>query len=198
MIRHLLLGIAVALCASACASSPDSCFYMLAPMQEAAVAAPVAADRTRVSLCVGPLLVPAYLDRLPMCVRDSANEVSYAEFHRWAEPLEDGIGRVLLGNLAQLLDTARIDLFPWKSPAPADYQVRIMLIRFDGAPGEQAVLKALWSISAAGQETPVFETISAIVEPVEANNYKALVQAQNRALERLSREIAAAIQAQQP
>ncbi|MBM4309422.1 MAG: membrane integrity-associated transporter subunit PqiC [Deltaproteobacteria bacterium] len=198
MIRHLFLGIAVVLCASACSSSPDSRFYMLAPMQEAAVSAPVAADQTRVSLCVGPVLVPGYLDRLPVCVRESAHEVTFAEFHRWAESLEDGIGRVLLGNLAQLLDTARIDLFPWKSPAPADYQVRIMLIRFDGAPGEQAVLKALWSISAAGQERPVFETISAIVEPVDSGTYEALVEAQNRALERLSREIAAAIQAQQP
>jgi len=96
-----------------------------------------------------------------------------------------------------LLDTARIDLFPWKSSAPADYHVRIMLIRFDGAPGEQAVLKALWSISAAGPETPVFETISAIVEPVDSGSYESLVQAQNRAIERLSREIAAAIQSQQ-
>jgi len=198
MIRHLLLGIAVALCASACASSPDSRFYMLVPIQEAAVSAPVAADQARVSLCVGPVLVPAYLDRLPVCVRESAHEVTFAEFHRWAEPLENGIGRVLLGNLAQLLDSVRIDLFPWKSPAPADYQVRIMLIRCDGAPGEQAVLKALWSISAAGQERPVFETISVIVEPVDSGTYEALVEAQNRALERLSREIAAAIQAQQP
>jgi uncharacterized lipoprotein YmbA len=139
---------------SACASSPDSRFYMLAPMQDAAVSAPAAADQGRVSICVGPVLVPGYLDRLPVCVRDSAHEVSYAEFHRWAEPLEDGISRTLVENLSQLLGTARIDVFPWKTPAPADYQVRIMLIRFDGAPGEQAVLKARWSVAAAGQDKP--------------------------------------------
>lgn len=186
------------LSASACASSPDSRFYMLAPMQDAAVSAPAEADRGPVSLCVGPVLVPGYLDRLPLCLRGSANEVDYAEFHRWAEPLEDGIGRVLVENLSQLLGTARIDVFPWKTPAPADYQVRIMLIRFDGEPGEQAVLKARWSIAASGQDRPVFETISAFVEQVESGSYEALVQAQNRALERLSRDIAAAIQAQKP
>ena len=185
------------LTASACASSPDSRFYMLAPMQEAVVSAPAIED-SRVSICVGPVLVPGYLDRLPVCVRDSAHEVTYAEFHRWAEPLEDGISRVLVENLSQLLGTARIDVFPWKTPAPADYQVRIMLIRFDGAHGEQAVLKARWSVAASGQDKPVFETISTFVEQVESGSYEALVQAQNRALERFSREIAAAIQAQKP
>ena len=187
----------VVLSASACASSPDSHFYMLAPMQEAAVSAPDPAD-SRVRICVGPVLVPGYLDRLPVCVRDSAHEVTYAEFHRWAEPLEDGISRVLVENLSQLLGTTRIDVFPWKTPAPADYQVRIMLIRFDGAPGEQAVLKARWSLTAAGQEKPVVDTMSVMTEPVESNTYAALVEAQNRTLDRLSREIAAAIQAQRP
>ncbi len=198
MIRNCLIGIAVAVCAISCASSPDSRFYTLAPMQEASASAPAAADRSPVSLCVGPVLVPGYLDRLPLCVRDSAYEVTYAEFDRWAEPLEDGIGRVLVENLSQLLGTARIDVFPWKTPAPADYQVRIMLIRLDGAPGGQAVLKTRWSIAAVGQDRPVFETISAFVEQVESGSYEALVQAQNRALERLSREIAGAIQAQKP
>ena len=167
-------------------------------MQEAAVSAPAAAADSRVSICVGPVLVPRYLDRLPVCVRDSAHEVTYAEFHRWAEPLEDGITRVLVENLSQLLGTARIDVFPWKTPAPADYQLRIMLVRFDGAPGGQAVLKARWSLAVEGRETPVFETISTLVEPVASGSYTALVEAQNRALERLSREIATAIQAQQP
>ena len=185
----------VVLTASACASSPNSHFYMLAPMQEAAVSAPAAADN-RVSICVGPVLVPGYLDRMPMCVRDSAHEVTYAEFHRWAESLEHGISRVLVENLSQLLGTARIDVFPWKTPAPADYQVRVMLIRFDGALGEQAVLKARWSLTVAGKEMPVVDTMSAMTEPVKSKTYAALVEAQNRTLDRLSREIASAIQAQ--
>jgi uncharacterized protein len=196
-IKLFLCCIAV-LSTSACASSPDSRFYMLAPMQDAAVSAPAAASQRPVSLCVGPVLVPGYLDRLPVCVRDSAHEVTYAEFHRWAEPLEDGISRVLVDNLSQLLGTARIDVFPWKTPAPADYQVRVMLIRFDGALGEQAVLKARWSLTAAGQEKPVVDLMSVMTEPVESNTHAALVAAQNRTLDRLSREIAAAIQAQKP
>jgi len=198
MIRTLLLGFILAVCASACASSPSSRFYMLNAMQEPPAAAQPPANEGAVSICVGPVLVPGYLDRLPVCVRDSGNEVRYAEFHRWAEPLEYGISRVLVENLSLLLGTARIDLFPWKSPAPVDYQVRILLIRFDGVPGGQAVLKARWSLAAAGQEKPVFETMTSIVEPVESKTYADLVKAQNRALEQLSRDIAAAIQAQQP
>ncbi len=103
---------------------------------------------------MGPVLVPGYLDRTPLCMRDSGNEVTYNEFQRWAEPLDDGIARVLVENLCLLLGTARIDVFPWKTPAPADYQVRIMLVKFDGEPGGQAELKAHWSLAASGQENP--------------------------------------------
>ena len=152
-IKLLLCCLAV-LSTSACASSPDSRFYMLAPMQDAAVSAPAAAGQRPVSLCVGPVLVPGYLDRLPVCVRDSAHEVTYAEFHRWAEPLEDGISRVLVDNLSQLLGTARIDVFPWKTPAPADYQVRVMLIRFDGARESRPCSRRAGRLRLQGRKSP--------------------------------------------
>jgi hypothetical protein len=45
-----------------------------------------------------------------------------------------------------------------------------------------------------GQEKPVFETMTSVVEPVESRTYEDLVKAQNKALEKLSREIAGAIQ----
>ena len=194
MKSKILIGIALALCAGACVSSSPARFYMLNAIQETAPAGAVEAAQNPVSIRVGPVLIPDYLDRTPLCVRDSGHEVTYAEFHRWAEPLDAGIARVLVENLSLLLNTARIDVFPWQTPAPADFQVRIMLIRFDGEPGGQAELKAHWSLSAAGQEKPVFETMTSIVEPVESCTYEALVKAQNKALEKLGREIAGAIQ----
>jgi uncharacterized protein len=194
----MILCLVAVMCAGACASTPGSRFYMLNAIQKSAQVSHGADQPAAVSLCIGPVLVPAYLDRMPLCVRDSGYEVRYAEYHRWAEPLESALTRVLAENLSVLLGTVSIDVFPWKTPAPADYQVRIMIIRFDGEPGGQAVLKARWSITAAGQEKPVCESISAYVEQVDSRKYEALVAAQSRALERLSREIAAAIQAQQP
>lgn len=184
--------IAIALCAGACASSPASRFYMLTGMPDPGIAS--GGGQNTMSLCVGPVLLADYLQRPQLCLRGSGNEVEYAEFDRWAETLDVAVPRVLVENLSRLLSTARIDVFPWKSPVPADYQVSIMVIRFDGEPGGQAVLKARWSVAAAGREIPVFDSITNIIEPVASKRYDDLVRAMNRALERLSREMAGVIQ----
>ena len=69
-----------------------------------------------------------------------------------------------------------------------------MLLKFNGEPGGQAELKARWSLEAKGQQKPVFDRMTSIVEPVESGNYEDLVKAQNKALDKLSREIAGVIQ----
>ena len=191
----LSLLIVLALCAGACSSSPASRFYMLNSIQQSAPSGMAEVDQNTVSICVGPVLLAEYLDRKQLCTRDSGNEVMYSEFHRWAEPLDAALSRVLVENLSMLLSTSRISVFPWKSPAPADYQVRIMLLRFNGEPGGQAELKARWSLEAAGQKEPVADRMTRIVEPVESEKYEDMVKAQNKALDKMSREIAEAIQA---
>jgi uncharacterized lipoprotein YmbA len=189
----IVIVMIIALCTGACFSSSASRFYMLNAIPQAAVSSVDEAGQNTVSICIGPLLLAEYLDRRQLCVRGIGHEVSYNEFHRWAEPLDTGVVRVLVENLSLLMGTARIDVFPWKSQAPADYQVRIMLIRFDGEPGGQAVLKARWSVEASGQQQPVFDRVTSIAEPVDSRTYEDLVMAQNKALEKLSREIAAVI-----
>jgi uncharacterized lipoprotein YmbA len=190
----IILGITLTLCLGACFSSPSSRFYMLNAIQQSPPSGMAAAEQNSLSICVGPVLLAEYLDRKQICTREDGHEVKYAEYHRWAEPLDAGLSRVLVENLSLLLGTSRIDVFPWKSPAPADYQVRIMLLRFNGEPGGQAVLKARWSLEAAGQKEPVADRITSIIEPVESGNYEDLVKAQNKALDKMSHEIAGAIQ----
>jgi len=190
----ILIGSALALCLCACFSSPSSRFYMLNSIQQSASSAMVEADQNSLSICVGPVLMAEYIDRKQMCTRDGGNEVLYSEFHRWAEPLDAAFSRVLVENLSLLLGTSRIDVFPWKSPAPADYQVRIMLLKFNGEPGGSAEVKVRWSLEAAGRKEPVFDRMTSIVEPVESGKYEDLVKAQNKALDKISREIAGVIQ----
>ncbi len=190
----LSLFIVLVLCVGACSSSPASRFYMLNAIEETAPNAVKSAEHSPVSICVGPVLMAEYLDRKQICTRKDDNEVKYAEYHRWAEPLDAAFSRVLVENLSLLLATPSIEVFPWKYPVSADYQVRIMLIRFNGEPGGQAVLKARWSLQAAGQAKPVFAKMTSIVEPIESGSYEDLVKAQNKALEKLSRAIAEAIQ----
>src|SRR5262245_19194049 len=41
-----------------------------------------------VSIGVGPVIMPGYLDRTQIVTRSGPDRVKLASFHRWAEPLE--------------------------------------------------------------------------------------------------------------
>ena len=96
---HLLL--ATALLTSACASSPPSQFYLL----EAAPATATfsAASTTAPRLGIGAIVLPDYLNRPQIVLRDHGGRLLLRERERWAEPLEDGVRRTLGENLGQLL-----------------------------------------------------------------------------------------------
>ena len=59
-------------------------------------------------LIVGPVALPAYTDRTQFLVLKSAAEMQAAATARWAEPLDEGVSRVLVENLSRLLHTGRV------------------------------------------------------------------------------------------
>jgi len=90
------------------------------------------------------MLIPGYLDRLQIVTRDANDEVAVAMYDRWAEPLENGIAQVLADNLGAHVASERIAVFPWRGGVPRvlDYQVVVVVLRFEGWPGRQATLDA--------------------------------------------------------
>ena len=100
---------------------------------------------------------------------------------------------VLAENLGSLLPRSQIQLFPWRTPEPVDYQVTLDVIRYDGRLGDAAWLDSRWSIVQGPERKLVKAMRSSITEPVTGPDYGDLVAAQSRALGALSREIAQAI-----
>lgn len=144
------------------------------------------------SVAVGPVSVPEIVDRPQIVVRTGPNEVFIDEFHRWGSPLRDEIARGIAGNLAVLLGTPRVSVFPNSTFSDAKYRVAVDVMIFDSTPGESAALDAVWGIRGAGGavlrsgRTTVRESVSDV-------SYAALVAAHSRALEKLSVDIADAI-----
>lgn len=174
--------------ASGCASTPPSRFYTLS-----AVAVPAAAP-SNVSVAVGPVSVPADVDRPQFVVSAGPNQVRLDEFNRWASPLQNGISRVVAENLVMLLGTPRVTLFPQTLSADADYRAAIEVQSFASAPGEAAMLDAVWTVrrmkdgkTATGRTT--------VREPVQEKGFDALAAAHSRAVGRLSQDIAGAVRA---
>lgn len=171
-----------------CASPLEERFYTLSP---AAVAQP-ATNAGRYRVAVGPVTVPALVDRPQIVLREGANKVTLAEQSRWAEPLEDGIERVVAGDLATLLDDAQVLAASQGAATGARCRVLLDVQRFDSMLGEAAVLEVSWTVMEADAGV-VHAGRSVIREPVAGPGYDALVAAHSRALAAASRDIAAAL-----
>ena len=61
---------------------------------------------------VGPVSIPAEVDRPQFTVQVAPNRVAIDEFNRWAAPLNENIARVVAGDLAALLGTPRVAACP--------------------------------------------------------------------------------------
>ena len=176
-----LLGIV-----AGCASTPPSHFYTLN-----ATAKP-AANASNVSVSVGPVTVPAVVDRPEIVVRTGPNEVWLDEFNRWASPLEDNLGRVIAENLVAMLGTPHVTVFPQNEAVGVDYRVAIQVQTFQSAPGDAATLDAVWTVRRS-KDAKSQTGRTSVREPTQGKGYDALAAAHSRAVAQLSREIADAV-----
>jgi uncharacterized lipoprotein YmbA len=179
---------ALALILAGGCASPPSRFYTLSAETAAAVPA------SDLSLAVGPVSVPAAVDRPEIVVSTGANQVQLDEFNRWASPLKNEISRVVAQNLVALLGTGKVTQFPETSSADAAYRVSIEVQSFESVPGEHAGLDAVWTLRRVSDDK--FRTgRTSLREPVSESGYDGLAAAHSRAIARLSRDIADGVRA---
>ena len=199
MIRRIFKPVLMILCVllvtlGGCAGTPPSKFYMLESIARGpAPPGTVTLDRA-VSIGLGPVTLPDYLDRSQIVTRTDQNTVQLAEFDRWAEPLSSNISRTLAENLVLLLQNDSIVQYPWPGSIDVTYQVVVDVYRFDGILGEKALLEVQWSILGKKGKRVLQLKRSTFVEPASGTTFGALVAAQSRTVENLSREIASALQ----
>lgn len=184
---YIVTCFVIAIVLAGCASSSPSRFYTLS-----AASSPVGMPQTDISVAVGPISVPSEVDRPQIVVRTGPNEVFIDEFERWASPLKEEIARAIAGNLASMLGTPQVTVFPQLTAADANYRVGIDILHFESEPGRAATLDALWTLNSRknGQQ---FSNRTTITESTQGGGYAELAAAHSRALGKLSGEIAASI-----
>ena len=177
----------------ACASNAPSRFYVLSSLTGTGGGTEMAGDERNLTIGVGPVEFPAYLDRQQILTRVSANELHLAGFDEWAEPLDDNFTRILIENLSILLPTDSFIILHSRGPEPTDYRVQVEVIRFDGSLAGDVSLLTRWTILGKDDKKIFLTKKSAFKETAGGPDYEALVAAQSRTVEALSREIAGAI-----
>jgi uncharacterized lipoprotein YmbA len=175
-----------------CSTTPPPTFYQL---EEPAATRLGGLDRG-LAIGVGPLNVAAYLDRPQIVTRATAHKLELSEFNVWAEPLEESILRVIGVNLSNMLETTRIFRVPRRDKTiPLAFRVALDIARFDGELGGDVQLVARWTLYRGQGEDALLTRVSIINEPSGGEEYDSLITAQNRTLQKLSKEIVDAISA---
>lgn len=185
MKRSLLMALALAAGCLGPRSDP-SAFFLLSP-----ASAPEGVTPVLVTLGIGPVSIPAYLDRPELVVRVDDNQLTLAGADRWAEPLVDNIVRTLEENLGGLLPGSSYVDYPWFESEAPDYAVSLDVHRFEVDVAGTVVLEAEWRLrdrdgTGDGGSARITESAGG-TERVDG------VAAQSRALAELSRRIAARV-----
>jgi uncharacterized lipoprotein YmbA len=170
---------------SGCASTPSR-FYTLSAESAATPSS------SKLSVVVGPVSVPASVDRPEIVITTGPNQLRLEEFDRWASPLQDEIGRAVAENLVGILHTPHVTLASQDLGTGARYKVIIGVQKLESMPGKAAVLDAAWSV----RRTKDGKTITGrttVRETLHEPGYEALAAAHSRAVARLSRDIAKAV-----
>lgn len=179
-----------------CGSTPPTEFYTLSPLSASSQTAQTSVSRSDITIGVGPITIPEFLDRPQIVTRTTANRLDVDEFHRWGGSMKEDFARVLVENLSRLLATNRVSVYPSPEPLDLRYRFVIDVQQFDGRLGEGVTLNAIWTLLDEKTGKPLLTRRFEYSAPTASPDYEALVAAHSAALAALSRELADAIRTQ--
>ena len=176
---------------SACASSPESQFFTLAPIAPAQSASGASAPAALID--IQSVSVPAQVARNQLVVRLGETQVRVLENERWASPLSDEIRTALSIAATQQLRDLDVRSATRKADGPI-YHVAVDVQRFESWPGARVVVDAVWSIRPSREAGGKLTCRSTVIERVDVG-YDALVEGHRLALTAIAGQLAATVHA---
>jgi len=189
-----LAGILQSACSIFPSESRQPDYYLLLPIQPEKSAK---SEKTSgfcggsKTILVGPVEIPAYLDRNEIVMRNGNNSLVISSFHRWAEPLDRGIERVLATNLINL-SKGRFTCYPFSmklalANQKSDYILTINLLAFE-KDGDTCRLSAQYFLT-DGHDYKVLGRKTVLTSRVQGETVSQAVRCQNRLLNEFSNVI---------
>jgi uncharacterized lipoprotein YmbA len=150
------------------------------------------------AVLVGPVRLPAYLQRPQMARRESDGEIELDEFNRWLGGFEENLLRALSLGIAEELGSERVVVHPSKAPFAIDYQVRLHVDDMILADGDGLRVRVRWSlIPLRAEGSPGLFVMDELIPTGGASREK-LVEAHEVALMDLVQRIANELVARKP
>jgi len=188
-----LFILAASMSLAGCAVSDPTQYYTLgqATVKNAESRSNASCSVGGVRIGVGPVSIPDYLDRSQIVTGVGTDRVEFLMSHRWAEPLENAITRILTEEISARVPTERIVTYPWRDMVARAMrcQVVVAVVRFDGRPGGDVTLDTRWRILGRDGDELAFERLT-VIQAAMGPSLEDLVAGMGRALSTLGREIA--------
>jgi uncharacterized lipoprotein YmbA len=172
----------VALLLVGCGRSPEVRYYALPTVAGEVAAGP--------AVIVGPVRVPHLLDRAQLVHRRGASVVEVDDLHRWGAALDAEIARAVAEDLARLLPSDRVVVYPAEDPAHDAWRVSLDVEQLDAVPGADTRLRCRWIVRRGATEDPVAVVSTTVSAPLASAEPEAVVAAYGQVVEKLSRAIA--------
>lgn len=180
-----LLTLALIMVINGCGTTQPAKFYLLTPNSNASQS-----GNANLSIGLGPIAFPAYLERSRILVRTSKNTFETAEYHRWAEPLETNFNRVLLQELSNALPNATVNTYPRRSSQKINIQVVLEIFSFDTDDNSQAQLNVRWELLGTDKKPLAAPQQRQYVKAAHSSDYEARVKAMSECVTALGQELA--------
>ncbi len=172
--------------------SPDVEHFMLGTTTLAVTGSGTESD---LSVLVGPVILPAYLERPQIASFEEGGEVELAEFERWLGGFEANFLRAVSLGLARRLQSIQVVAHPSSPPFPLDYRVRLHVDDLVFV-SDQNVLRTRirWALAAVESKSRPELFLLENLLAVEDDSVEGLVEAHERAIADLVSRIADAIE----
>ena len=183
---RILIAAALATLAG-CASAPPERFYSLSNGMGVAQAP---AARAAYYIEVPAVTVPQQVARNQLVVSTGAGRIDLLEQERWSSPPAAEIGQALSLAISGELGTIDVLRTPTPDSAPV-YRISTNVQRFESAPGQYALIDAVWSVRLGGSSKVL--TCRSVANEQVAAGYDALVAGHRRAVARVAADISKAV-----
>jgi uncharacterized lipoprotein YmbA len=148
-ISLLLLGACVSVVPKSTHVEPTN--YLLTPV-DSNLSTPHSDFLNGTSFYVRQVELPPYLEGSGLVSRTESNKVKFSNLHRWGEPLDEGIARVVAKNLSIVLGTLNYSAYPHRKIPQCDLEIGLHLERFEKVSGAKVTLVGTWQLFRNNQQ----------------------------------------------
>lgn len=147
------------------------------------------------SVLIDNVSLAKHLEQRPIIVYPDSSRLEFAGVHRWAEPLEEGVSRLLMDQLAVDLNTSRISFLRIAKGSDWNYRVGYHIDRLGGTLAGTVQVRVNWWVRGGTDKTILRQENSLYEVQVDGslNDIDAYVSAIQKVLQLWAEDVVATI-----